>query len=144
MASRTSAPKPASRYNGLAREQLTVQPGRSWCCNLLLQGEVRPDGQREPLPTLGILIGTRLDNRASRGIARQLEVSEPKMMRPAVNSFNNRKGRSLQLVLQPTRDQTAEHRIAGLIAVKGKAGNVRLAPPRRHGPVHGLDDVSAN
>jgi len=51
----------ASRHSPLAREKLAIQPRRAWCTDLLLKGEVRPGRKGEPLPALGILIGTRLD-----------------------------------------------------------------------------------
>ena len=79
----------ASRHGRVAREKLAIQPRRSWRTDLLLKGEVRPGRKGEPLPALGILIGTRLDNRSRRGITGEFKVRELKMVRPAIDPFND-------------------------------------------------------
>jgi hypothetical protein len=46
--------------------------------------------------------------------------------------------------MQTTRHQAAEHWVSWVVAVEGKAGDVRLATGRGQGPVHRLDDVATN
>src|ERR1700687_4654219 len=89
----------ASRHSRLAREKLAIQPGRAWRTDLLLKGEVLSGRQRKPLPALGILIGARLDDRSRRGITRQFKVRKLKMVRPAINTFDDRIGGAFQLGL---------------------------------------------
>ena len=84
--------------------------------------EVRPRGERQALAAVGVVVGARLDDRAGLGVAGHLQIGEAKMMGPAVDAFNDRVGRPLQLVVQPTLDQPAEHRIGWLIAMQGEAG----------------------
>jgi hypothetical protein len=134
----------ASRHNRLAREKLAIQPRRAWRTDLLLKGEVRPGRKREPLPALGILIGARLDDRSRRGITREFQVRELKMVRPAIDPLNDGVGGAFQLVVQATLHQAAEHGIAGVVAMEGKACDVRLAAGPGHDPVHGLDDIAPN
>src|SRR5579863_7920274 len=137
-------PETTSRHNRLAREKLAVQPRRSRSVDLLLQGEIRSDGQREPFPALGVLIAARLNDRAGRGVTCQFKVSELKMVRSAVDPFNDGIGRAFQLVMQTTLYQAAKHGVTGVVAVESKARNVGLAAGPCHGPVHRLDDVSTN
>ena len=76
---------------------------------------------------MGILIGTRLDDRARRGITGEFKVRELKMVRPAIDSFNDGIGGAFQLVMQASLHQAAEHWVAGVVAMEGKACDVRLA-----------------
>src|SRR5882724_8644170 len=127
-----------------ACEELPIEPSCASCCDLLLQGEIRPNGERQSLSAIRVVIGTRLDNRAGRGITRELKVRELKMVRPAVNRFDDGIGRTLQLIAQPPLNKTPEHGATEIIAMQGKAGDIRIAPTSRHRPMHGFDDVSAN
>jgi hypothetical protein len=111
--------------------------------DLLLKGEVRPARKGEPLPALGILIGTRLDDRSRRGITGEFKVRELKMMRPAIGPLNNGIGGAFQLVVQTSLHQATEHGVAGIVAMEGKACDVRLAACPGHNPVHRLDDIAA-
>jgi hypothetical protein len=134
----------ASRHSRLAREKLAIQPRRTRRTDLLLKGEVRPGRKGEPLPALGILIGTRLDDRSRRGITGEFEVRELKMMRPAIDPFNDGIGGAFQLVLQTTLHQAAEHGGRWVVAMERKACDVRLAACPGHNPVHCLDDIAPN
>ena len=49
------------------------------------------------------------------------------MMGPAIDTLDDRVRRSLQLVVQPARDQPAEDRSGWVIAVQGEAGDIRVA-----------------
>ena len=65
------------------------------------------------------------------------------MVRPAVDPFDDGIGGPSQFVMKTTRHQAAEDKISGVIAMEGKAGDVRLVAGRCHGPMHPLDDVGA-
>jgi hypothetical protein len=93
---------------------------------------------------LGILIGTRLDDRSRRSITGEFEVSELEMVRPAIDPLNDGIGGAFQLVVQATLHQAAEHGIAGVVAMEGKACDVRLAAGAGHEPVHRLDDIASH
>ena len=134
----------ASRYSRLTREKLAIQPRRARRADLLLKGEVRPDRKGEPLPALGILIGTRLDDRSRRGIAGEFKVRELKMVRPAIDPFNDGIGGAFQLVMQTSLQQAAEHGVAGVVAMEGKACDVRLAACPGHNPMHCHDNIAVN
>ena len=95
--------KTAACCDRLAGEKLTVQPGRAWSCDLLLQGKVRSRCERKALAALGILIGACFDNRAWRGIACEFKVRKGEMERPAVDPFDDGIGGPFQLVMQTTR-----------------------------------------
>ena len=92
---------------------------------------------------MGILIGTRLDDRARRGITGEFKVRELKMVRPAIDPLNDGIGGAFQLVMQTTLRQTTEHGVAGVVAMQGKACDVRLAACSGQNPVHRLDDIAA-
>jgi hypothetical protein len=66
------------------------------------------------------------------------------MMRPPIDAFDDGVGGALQLIIQPARDQSAEHRVGGLVAMHSEAGDVRLATGAGHRPMHSLDDVAAD
>src|SRR5882724_1071686 len=134
----------ATARRGFACEELPIEPSCASGRDLLLQGEIRPNCERQSLSAIRIVIGTRLDNRTRRGITRHLKVRELKMMRPAIDSFDDGIGRTLQLIMQPPLNKTPEHGATGLIAMQRKAGDIRIAPTFRHRPMHGLDDVSTN
>ena len=65
------------------------------------------------------------------------------MMRPAIDPFNDGIGGAFQLVMQTTLHQATEHGVAGIVAMEGKACDVRLAAYPGHDPVHGLYDIAA-
>ena len=66
------------------------------------------------------------------------------MVGAAVNAFDDDIGGSLELIMQPARDQATKHWLAGLIPVQSEACHVRLVTRGRHRPVHRLDDVTAD
>ena len=57
-------------------EKLAVEPGRAGRGDLRLDREVRPRGERQALPAVGILVGPRLDDRAGPGVAGHLKIGE--------------------------------------------------------------------
>jgi hypothetical protein len=70
---------------------------------------------------LGILIGTRLDDRSRRGITCEFKVRELKMVRPAIDPLNDGIGGAFQLVVQTSLHQAAEHGVARIVAMEGKS-----------------------
>jgi leucine-zipper of insertion element IS481 len=60
----------------------------------------RPDREGEPFPAVGILIGTRLDDRSRRGVTGEFKIRELKMARPAIDPLNDGIGGAIQLVMQ--------------------------------------------
>src|SRR5450755_4579859 len=133
----------ASRHSWLAREKLAIQPRRAWCTDLLLKSEVRPGRKGEPLPAVGVLIGTRLHDRSRGGITGEFKVRELKMVRPAIDPLNDGIGGAFQLVVQTSVRQAAKHGGAGVVAMESKACDIGLAARPGHDPMHGPYDIAA-
>ena len=66
------------------------------------------------------------------------------MMGPAVHAFDDGIGCALELVVQPARDEAAEHLIGGGVAMQSEPGDVGFAAGAGQRPVHRLDDVAAD
>ena len=49
-------------------------------------------------------------------------------MSSAIDALDDGVSRTLELVLQTTLDQPTHHRVEEFVAMKGKAGNIRLPP----------------
>ena len=56
------------------------------------------------------------------------------MMGAPIDAFDDRVGGALQLVVEAAVDQPAEHRIGGVVAMQGEAGDVRLVARRPSSP----------
>src|SRR5579863_1267438 len=110
----------------------------------MLQGAVRSNSQRESVPTVGVLIGACLHDRARRSVAGQLNILELKMVRPAVDPFDDRIRGAPQFVMEAARHQPTAHGIAKVIAMYGKTRHIGLTTCARHDPMHGLDDVATD
>ncbi len=81
-----------------------------------------------------IVVRPRLHDRAGRGIAGHFDIGEPDVMRSSIDPLDDRIGRAFQFVMQSALDQAAEHGIGRLVAVQGKAGDIRLAADDRSSP----------
>ena len=136
--------EPTAADGRLAREELAIEP----CCAcrgyLSFDREIRSGGKREARPAFRILVRARLHDCTRPGIARHLEIGEPKMMRAAIDAFDDRVGRAFQLVKKASRNKPPEHGNGGALAVQRELRDVGLAAGAGHRPVHRLDDVAAD
>ncbi len=66
------------------------------------------------------------------------------MVRSAVDPINNGIGGAFQLILQTTRHQTTQHGVSGIIAMQGKAGDIRFTAGPGHDPMYRLDNIATN
>jgi hypothetical protein len=78
--------KCVSHLRRMAGDKLSVRPGRASGGDLRVDGEVRPNCEREPI---GVHVGADFDYCSWLGVAGQLEVGEPQVMGPTVDPFND-------------------------------------------------------
>src|SRR6185437_7822420 len=91
-----------------------------------------------------IVIRACLDDRARRGIAGEFQIPEPKVMGAAIDAGDDHVGGSLELVVEGTLDESAQHRVGRLLPVQREAADVWLGAGAAHRLMHGLDDVAAH
>ena len=65
------------------------------------------------------------------------------MMRAAVDPVDDDIGRALQLIIQPARNQTADHGCGLRLAMQDKVGDAALPSPLGQASMDALDDVIA-
>ena len=66
------------------------------------------------------------------------------MVGTPINAFDDGISRTPELVVEPSGNETADHRLRGVLAMQGEAGDVRLVAGAGHGAMHRLDDVAAD
>src|SRR5665213_2851930 len=92
--------------------------------------------------TIRVIIGPRLDDRASGGVAGHLQIAEAQMMGAPVDSGNDGVGGPLQFVVEAPLHQPAEDRIGWFLSMQSEGADIRFVYAAAHGLVHGLDDVA--
>ena len=102
-------------------EELSIEPCRAIRRDLLADREVGARGERQTLAAVGIVIDTRLDDRARRCVAGEFEIAEAQMVGPPVDAGDDGIGRALELVVEAALNKLAEDRIGGLLAMQGEA-----------------------
>jgi hypothetical protein len=108
----------AREIGRFAGDQAPVEPGCSFGRYLLVEIEVRPGGERDPLPAPRILKTTQLHNATDRTVAGCIDVGKLEVMHPPIDPVHHGERRSPQLVIEPASDETADHGFAVAFALE--------------------------
>jgi hypothetical protein len=79
----------ARKIGRFSRDQSPVEPGRPFRNHLLVEVEIRADGQRDALTAPCILETAQLHNTADRSITGRFDVREPEMMNAPVDAVDD-------------------------------------------------------
>src|SRR5579885_3117865 len=132
----------AAERDRLARDGLAVEPGGAVRRDLLLERKVRPDGERDTPPALGVVELAQLDDRARGGVSGGVEIGEPDVMGAAIDAVDNGVGGPLQLVVEPARQQAADDRLVEAFAGQHVARRPAFEAALREAAMNALDDVA--
>ena len=99
-------------------DQSPVKPGRALRLHLLLEAQIRANGERDaPVPPR-IFKPSQFYDAPNRTIAARVDLGQSQVMDPSIDRVDNGEGRPPKLVIEPAREEPSNHRLAMAFALE--------------------------